>query len=457
MTRADIRHLLRAPVVWLRGLAVRTAVAIRGSLWLRPTLFSIVAALIVALIAWLGVPKGWLQSLPAPEVDALRSLLSLVAGSALTITTVALSVIMLVLNMVGSQGSPRAVPELMADQKVQTALGAFVAVFVFGVSALLVTGLQSLDRGRRALIFMLGIGAALLLIRWLVALITHVTDLLKLNRLIERLHITTRHALDHYLEAAQPLPLTAELGSAPGEGAPVWPEGPGFVLDVDVSSVCDLALDHGVWIDLLVGPGDFASALQPLAQVAGLTDDNRAAVERGLRSAVVMSAERDTTRDPRIGIEVLAQVAAKALSPGINDPVTALDCLRHLGDIYATAARLPPDRWPPRLYLEGRVRVARMAPGDLLEAGLLPIARHGAGNLSIAGPILEALQRLAALADPSWHPAITDLAHRTAAMADAALTTRDERDHIRILESLVRSAAGMEGAAPFIEPEGAEA
>ncbi len=457
MTRADIERLLRAPITWVRGLAVRTAVAIRGSLWLRPTLFSIVAAGIVALIAWMGVPDGWLQSLPAPEVDALRSLLSLVAGSALTITTVALSVIMLVLNMVGSQGSPRAVPELMADRKVQTALGTFVAVFVFGVSALLVTGLQNLDRGRRAIIFLLGIAAALLLIRWLVALITHVTDLLKLNRLIERLHNTTRHALDRYLEAARPPPLSAEPGSAPGDGAPIWPEGPGFVLDVDVSSVCDLALDQGVWIDVLVGPGDFASALQPMAQVSGLTDDNRAVVERRLRAAVVVSSERDATRDPRIGIEVLAQVAAKALSPGINDPVTALDCLSHLGDIFATAARLPPDSWPARFYLEGRVQVAHMAPGELLEAGLLPIARHGAGNLSVAGAVQQTLQRLAALADPSWHPAIADLARRSAALADAALTTRHERDRIRTLESLVLSAAGMEGAPSLTEPEGAGA
>jgi uncharacterized membrane protein len=457
VTRADFRRLLRAPLTWLRGLTVRTAVAIRGSLWLRPTLFSLVSLAIVGLIAWQGVPKGWLERLPAPEKDALRSLLSLVSGSALTISTVALSVVMIVLNMAGSQGSPRAVPELMADKTVQRALGTFVAVFVFGVSALLATGLQSLDRGRRALLFLLGIAAALLIIRWLVELITHVTNLLKLNRLIERLHDTTRQALDRYLEAGegQP-PATALVGSAPGDGLPVWPEGPGFVIDVDVPAVCDLALDQGVWIDLLVGPGDFASALEPLARVAGADEEGRATIERRLRAAIVMSGERDTTRDPRIGIEILAQVAAKALSPGINDPVTALDCLRHLGDIYAVAARLPPDRWPPRLYLEGRVRVARMAPADLLEAGLLPIARHGAGDLSVAGAVLETLQRLAALSDPAWHAAIADLARRSAAMADAALTTAFERDHIKTLESLVRSTAGMEPPPPrtACEPAG---
>src|SRR3546814_242178 len=97
---------------------------VRTALWLRPTAFCIAAALAAVLLATLAavLPRGSLAWLPEVGVDAVGELLKLLAAGMLTVATVTLSVLMLVLNLAAAQVSPRAVPEVMADQVTTNAL-----------------------------------------------------------------------------------------------------------------------------------------------------------------------------------------------------------------------------------------------------------------------------------------------------------------------------------------------
>ncbi|MDX6749007.1 DUF2254 family protein [Geminicoccaceae bacterium 1502E] len=434
----------------LHGLAQQVVATLRSSFWLRPTLFSIVALATVLAVVVAPIPSGWLDAipLPLPEFDELGSLFRLVAGSSLTIATVSLSVIMLLLNMVGSQGSPRALPELMADKVVQSALGAFVGTFVFGVAGLLATGFP-LAKERSAILLLLGVLAALFLLRWLVHLITHVTDLLKLGRLVERVHRSAARALARCFadgDAAAAGASVAFLGIA--EGELVHHRQSGFLVLVDREALAALAARRGLVIDILLREGEFASPLRPVARIDRLDrleTRQREEVLRQLRAALTIAQERIATRDPVFALGLLAEIAARALSPGVNDPGTALVCLEYAGDLLARGASRGPAQWAPDVVASGRVRLRRPDFPLLLDAGTTWIARHGADNLDVIGPVTEMLGRLARLAHPVWRGAIEEQLLRVAELARKKLPTDAERRRFDTLAARALDACRSEG------------
>src|SRR5690606_31294407 len=103
---------------------------------------------------------------------------------------------------------------------------------------------------------------------------------------------------------------------------------------------CDASNGH-LW--LVVRPGDFVVEGEPLAHGVGL-DDAGDVVPR----AVVVGPERTMLQDTEFGVAQLVEVALRALSPGINDPFTAMACVDRLGAALATLASHPPTAhvWP---------------------------------------------------------------------------------------------------------------
>src|SRR3546814_2102575 len=109
----------------------------------------------------------------------------------LTVATVTLSVLMLVLNLAAAQVSPRAVPEVMADQVTQNALGTFLATFVYSLTALLLLGFGAVYGPGLTLVVFGALLLALNAVSYLVQWSHHVAEVLKINRMIDRIH---RHA-----------------------------------------------------------------------------------------------------------------------------------------------------------------------------------------------------------------------------------------------------------------------
>lgn len=77
--------------------------------------------------------------------------------------------------------------------------------------------------------------------------------------------------------------------------------------------------------------GGFVTLNRPIARVAfsspdGTPEDAHQVVNR----AVVLGADRSFHMDPRFGLTTLAEIASRALSPGINDPGTAIDVIKRL-------------------------------------------------------------------------------------------------------------------------------
>src|SRR5690606_2618906 len=210
----------------------------------------------------------------------------------------------------------------------------------------------------------------------------------RVSNTIDAVEAATRKALalmdDHPL--LDGLPLEGEP-----VGQPICVERPGYVQHCDAAALQKLAEQHELTVAMLARPGAYVTPMRPLLRVEGDFDD---AAEAGLRDCFVVGDARIYDTDPRFGFVVLGEIADKALSPGVNDPGTAIDAID-------TATRLLLD-WPDEVAgaraaeaPHDRVLVAALSHGDVLEDVYRPVARDGAGIIEVVIRLLKSLETLA--------------------------------------------------------------
>lgn len=405
---------------------------IRTALWLRPSLFCLIAmALALAAgLAGIVVPESVSGRLPTVNTDAVTRFLELLAGSMLTAATVVLSALMLVLNLVAGQASPRAVPELMADKVTQNALGIFLATFVFAVTALLLFAFEGVRGSASMLLFVLAIAMVAMSIGSLLQWIHHVADALKLNRVIERLAFQASNVLDRYLDEDETNSEDID-GKSPdipeAEATRVTPGISGYVQYIDLDRIGHIAGECDLRINILVHEGDFLHPDRTFALVAGPGGEDIDDALRRIAKSVVLGAERSSEGDPQLGIELLAEVACRSLSPGINDPKSALTCIEYLSALLVRAASCPASGYPSGVLFDGRVRQVRQTFPDLLERAWRPVTRDGGRHAEVISAIMRALRELSEKADVSHLEAVAVEIDRAEAFGEQALQLEADR------------------------------
>lgn len=171
----------------------------------------------------------------------------------------------------------------------------------------------------------------------------------------------------------------------------------GYMQTLDRGDLIDLALTHQATYIVKKLPGDYVFAGDILAQVRMPTDQPLSPkFLKKTRRCFTLSDQRTESQDVRYGARQLSEIASRALSPGINDPYTAMGCMNWAAEVLSRVA----ERWPaPRVFTDksGEVRVLLESPAtfDVMCAVTLnPMIAYGAENPMIACHLLFSLQRV---------------------------------------------------------------
>jgi len=207
----------------------------------------------------------------------------------------------------------------------------------------------------------------------------------------------------------QPVTDNQRASIFPGEvSATVTAERSGYLQRIDASLLIDRAVDQPQLIWSHPRIGDFVLAGTVIATVwpACAVTDERVAV---IRACHVLGPERTLAEDVDFGLRQLADIAVKALSPGINDPTTACDCIDRLGELIVRVVQFEPRpalRQQPDCQVS--VRVTLRSVEQLLDTAFTQIRIYGAGDVIVMTYVLEMFGRLASLARPVHRPIIVD-------------------------------------------------
>lgn len=323
--------------------------------------------------------------------DSARALLSSIASSTLTLTALVFSITIVVLQLASSQFSPRVLRTFMRDHVSQSTLGIFLGTFVHAL--LVLRQVRGEDGSGEQFVPGIAIGASFALVivsvAFFVHYIHHIASAIRVIEIINRISKETLKSIDR----CHPVDEDYSGQDQPSEppGSVIAASKSGVLTAVDLTHLAGLADRSEVTLVVVPRPGDFVARGMPLVAVHGSGEVDEAKV----RSALSLSTERDPGQDPAFGFRQLVDIAERALSPGINDPSTATQCLDHLHTLLRELA--------PRPLLDHTQhgddgRLLALAPQwgwqDYLHLALDEIRHWGAGSIQIQRRLDALLQDL---------------------------------------------------------------
>jgi uncharacterized membrane protein len=371
------------------------------------------------VIPVLGVAAGWLLDYLSVYADeafydagdqgsvlstgAAIALLSAVAGGMVTFTGFVFSVVLLVLQFGSTQYSPRTVSYFLRSRRIQWVLATFLATIVFSTLSVLEVGSAGRDEfvpiasvAITVVLLLTSLGAFLVLLNTVSRRI-RVDSVLSDIGAKSRRQMTRRAALASAL-AAEPV---EHLPAAGPDAVLVRFDGrPGQIVAIDAVSLRRLARRLSCHITLLVRTGDGVSVGSHIALVSG-----GRARDRQVSRCLLTASERSLALDPLYALRILSDVALRALSPGVNDPTTAVRALDEVEGVLRAAAplQLGAVRLPAR---EGSVIVRSPTWSDVVDVALLEVVDAGLGQFQVTRRVTAMLNDLLADLPESRHPAL---------------------------------------------------
>jgi uncharacterized membrane protein len=369
--------------------------------WFVPGVMLVTAAALAMGVLW--VDARWTRWAGSAWVytggpEGARALLSAVAGSVVTVAGVVFSISISTLTQASSQFGPRLLRNFMRDTGNQVVLGTFVSTFVYCLLVLRAV------RGQEGHAFVPNVavtGAVLLAVGSTVVLIYyihHVARSLQAPVVVAAVGAELERAIDRMFPGGigedDRADARGDEGAQPAHVCEVRSREAGYVQAVDQGGLMRLAEREDLILHLACRPGNFVIGGQLLARATAWRPVAPPVADE-VRGLFIFGQERSAEQDLEFGFDQLVEIAVRALSPGINDPFTAINCVDRLGAALAAVSRrgLPS---ATRLDSRGRPRVvARVSTFDgLCDTAFHSIRQYGAGSVPVAVRLIEMLTAL---------------------------------------------------------------
>lgn len=402
-------------------------------MWFLPAVFSFVAMLTILIAFYLA---RWApDELPFTiSQDAIKSILTILATSLLTVAVFALSTLVSALSSASASTSPRAVALIVGDRGAQTSISVFIGAFLFSIVAIVGLSAGIYSSAGRMFLFAVTLCVLVLVVVALIRWIAQISDIGRVAHTIDRVEAATAKAFANQQEH---LLFDCRRLEGAARGRPVCSTKLGYVQHFDAEALQELASEHDLQIAVTARPGAYVSTSRPLMRVEGELGEE---LEDQLVRAFVVGDQRTFDNDPRYGLVVLAEIADRALSPGVNDPGTAIDVIGTLTRVLCN--------WQPNQRQEpaqnDRVAVSPLDAQDIMEDAFRPIARDGAGMIEVVLRLLNGLD-IVARSSLFLRDAAIGTALEVISRARMTLTATSD---LRVLESAANNMAPLESEPP---------
>ncbi|MCC9601742.1 DUF2254 domain-containing protein [Stieleria sp. JC731] len=363
---------------------------ISGSYWFVPTMMAIASLIASRLSIAIDRSFGsdWIDMFPAAALnqpEGARALLATVAGSMITVAGVTFSLTMVAVSHATSHYGPRLLDNIMRDRGNQITLGTFVATFLFCLMILRTVRSGQPDGAEiETTLFVPHLST---LIAFILTLASVGVLIYFIHHIPESIHISNVLGnISKMLEAKVDELFPEKMGD-PKEERPrsaidwesafeIASDRAGYLQGIDQTGLIDYASERDLIVKLLVRPGGRILLGQPIAQIIPsdpphLSDDRHGSgfssqdeiqeCTDGFLACLAIGTMRTPTQDLFFILHQYVEIAVRALSPGVNDPFTAIQCIDQL----ANALVLIDRRSLPSVYRVDKEERLRVVTADL--------------------------------------------------------------------------------------------
>lgn len=372
---------------------------IKSNFWIVPAIYGVCFFLLAILSTMLdrslaqhpNVMK-FIPSVFLIDKELSRSVLSAIATSLLTMTTITFSSILVVLTTFLAQFSPRTLQNFNTDSKTQQVLGTFIGGYIYVIVLLI----QVRDNGlsNKFIVPSFAVLVAFICIGMFVFLIHHVIDWIKVGNLISNITKETLSSIKENKRDEKKLVVSKEdanLNFQERKSIEIKSKKQGYIQFVEIVGMVDYAHKSNIIIKFEKVPGDYVDVDTPLLTVWDSQDSS----DNNIFDYIFITPDQESIQDVEFGIQKLVEIALRAIAPGKNDPETAINCIEHLAQVLTKYGKSP--AYPYYYDKQNNVRVILEKPSftDYLYESFYQIRHYGKADVSVMTSIIKALALIA--------------------------------------------------------------
>jgi uncharacterized membrane protein len=373
-----------------------------SSTWLVPVIGILLALLLNVILRKIDQATGWEVFGFGP--NGSRALLAMLAASMLSFLVFSFSALMISVQIASAQLTPRVIATtFLKDRPVRLTIGLIVLTFTLSTGVL--------GRSEQSVLQLSTVVCVLLSLVTIAMFLYMIDYSLKAMRpvsVIERVANSGRQVIKEVypdeLETERNVQRSVLTTKPPAPGRTLYHTGTSAVLlAADFRWLSDVARAVQGLIELIPRVGTFIAVDEPLFHLYG----GATHLDPGsLRRALAFGGERTLEQDPMFAFRILVDIAAKALSPAINDPTTAVLAIDQIHRLLRTVGNRHLDTHA-MLDESGRFGVAFRTPNweHYVTLSVSEIRQYGSTSLQVVRRLRAMLENLKASLPPDrWPP-----------------------------------------------------
>lgn len=360
--------------------------------------------------------------------ESVGNILSILATSMLAVATFSLSVMVTAYGNISSSATPRASRLVVENQDAQRAVATFIGAFLYSIVGIIALTISAYGSSGRFVLFLVTIAVVIVIVVTLIRWVDQLGNLGRVGQTIAQIEKETERILESFRlrprSGASPQPVHG------GRDVPLCANRVGYFSFVDVPALDQICREAQIKFDFVVRPGSYLYPGRVLGYLDRPVDE---AVARRILDRILIEKERTFEQDARYGFIVLSEIGSRALSPGVNDPGTAIEVLGSAVRLLNNWVdlRKSHDEAKSEDPTSIRVYVPWPRPTDVMEDVFARIARDGASLIEIQSRVQRSLAALAHVAPEEFAVEAKRLSRFALAYAEIGLKTEIEKNRIR--------------------------
>ena len=274
--------------------------------------------------------------------DTARVILSTLMAGVISLTVFSFSMVMILLNQASSYFSPRLLPGLISNKGHQFVLGTYLGTILYCLLVLINIYKPDDDARLPGFAILLAIGLGIFCLGQFIYFIHNISTSIQASNVLQKIFRDTRHHLLEMQQNDRRLLSKNEGFEFPETPHEVFSPVSGYFQDIAERSLLKIATEHDFVIRLKTTRGMYVLRDLPLAATDRKLSEE---VLDEVRSCFQFSNQELVRDNYVLGIKQMTEVAVKAMSPGINDPGTALTAIDFLADLLAIRLTISDHEW----------------------------------------------------------------------------------------------------------------
>lgn len=412
---------------------------LKSSFWFVPIVIIVLSVVMAFGLIYLDSnivfkPGGIFQYIFTGSINSARSVLSTISGAMIGVAGTVFSITLVALTLASAQFGSRLLRNFMHERINQVVLGTYISTYVYCLIVLnsikdneQVSFLPSFS------VFFAILAAAGNIIL-LIIFIHHIAISIQADKVISDIY----ESLEKNIAVLFPeemgddfdwkeAPAVESLKKNFSHNQHIASKGSGYLQYIDNQLILDSAIENNLLFNLKYRPGDYVVKDMVIGEVDSMEELEKDIVHR-LQNAFIIGKTRTPQQDAEYSVRQMVEIAVRALSPGVNDPYTAIACIDNLTSTlcYLTKVKFPSKY---RYDEEGNLRVIAetLTYEGMLNTAFNQIRQFSAGSPSVVIRLMEALVTIRQFAKHKVHKD-TILKHAKMVLSVAEQSFNEEND-----------------------------